>query len=125
MNISDRLVELIHSNRREARKCLRGKSYLGATVMEVAAFEAGLQAMCFLYPEEVKKTKVYAKQVKRGFRRNRSKALEFSLKQLRVVDEVIDVARSWLLHRIEKSLLRRMERDKKTSKTAQCTQLNT
>jgi hypothetical protein len=29
--------------------------------MQVAAFEAGLQAMCFLYPQEVKRTTVYEK----------------------------------------------------------------
>jgi hypothetical protein len=60
MNISDRINELMLSYRREARRCLRGKAYLAATVMQVAAFEAGLQAVCFLYPEEVKRTTVYA-----------------------------------------------------------------
>ena len=59
MNISDRLNELMLSYRREARRCLRAKSYLAATVMQVSAFEAGLQAMCFLYPDEVKRTSVY------------------------------------------------------------------
>jgi hypothetical protein len=29
---------------------MRAKAYLAATVMQVAAFEAGLQAMCFLVP---------------------------------------------------------------------------
>lgn len=174
MNISDRLVELIDSYRREARKCLRGKAYLGATVMEVAAFEAGLQGMCFLYPRQVKRTAVYAKKVKRGFRRKSSKALDFTLTQLidiadelgwfptkratwagkrttlagfaheirqvrnyvhpavwsgdrskplkftkgvhGVVREVIEVANSWLLHRVQKDLLRALSKKKKKKK---------
>jgi hypothetical protein len=72
MNTSDRLTGLMSSNRREALKCTRGKAYLAAIVMRAAALEAGLQAMCFLYPEEVKK----------HFRGRRNKSLEFSLYQL-------------------------------------------
>ena len=49
MNISDRLTELMSSYRREAHKRKRVKAHLAATVMQVAALEAGLQAMCFLY----------------------------------------------------------------------------
>ncbi len=67
------------SYRREARKCARGKAYLAATVMHVAAFETGLQLMCFLYPAEVKRTAVYTKK---KFRGKRCRALEFSLYQL-------------------------------------------
>ncbi|MFI5092977.1 MAG: hypothetical protein ACHQIK_06010 [Candidatus Acidiferrales bacterium] len=175
MNISDRLNELMLSYRREARRCLRAKAYHAATVMQVAAFEAGLQAMCFLYPVEVKRTGVYANK---HFRGKRNKGLEFSLNQLiniadelrwfpakrvtwagkratvagfsheirkvrnnvhpgvwardradpirftkgvyGVVDEVIDVANSWLLHRIEKNLLKTMKREdrKKTASAA-------
>jgi hypothetical protein len=147
---------------------LRGKSYLGAAVMQVAAFEAGLQIMCYLYQAEVKKTTVYAKK---RFRGKRNRALEFSLNQLiniadelgwlpakrvrwagkratlawysheirevrncvhpavwardrsdpitftkgvyGVVLEVIEVANSWLLHRVEKDLLRAMRQDEK------------
>ena len=172
MTISDRLNELMLSYRRESRKCLRGKAYLAATIMQVAAFEAGLQAMCFLYPEEVKRTSVYASK---RFRGKRNRALEFSLHQLinvaeelgwfppkritwagkratvggfsheirkvrnnvhpgvwsrdhsdplkftkgvyGVVDEVIDVANSWLLHRVEKNLLKAMKKEEK-KKTA-------
>src|SRR5208283_587069 len=79
MNISDRLNELMVSYHREARRCLRGKAYLGATVMQVAAFEAGLQAMCFSYPEEVKKTTIFARK---RFRGKRNRPLEFTLNQL-------------------------------------------
>lgn len=164
MNNSDRLNELMLSYRREARRCLRAKAYLAATVMQVATFEAGLQAMCFLYPAEVKRTGVYARK---RFRGKRHRALEFSLHQLiniadelgwfppkhirwsgkrttlagysheirkvrnyvhpgvwardrvnplrftkgiyGVVDEVIDVANSWLLHRVERSLSKAMK----------------
>lgn len=176
MNISDRLIQLFDSYKREARRCLRGKAYLGAVVMEVAAFEAGLQAMCFLYPDEVKRTSVYTKKLKRGFRRKRSKALEFTLNQLidiadeagwfpprkftwaakrttiagfsheirdarncvhparwsrdrtdplkftrgvhGVVIEVIEVANSWLLGRVEKDLSQAMEREQKVAAKA-------
>jgi len=153
--------------RREAKRSVRAKAYLAATVMRVSAFEAGLQAMCFLYPEEVKRTTVYKGK---RFRGKRNRALEFSLHQLisiadelgwfpaklirwggkrttlagysheirkarnyvhpavwasdranplkftkgvcGVVDEVIDVANSWLLHRIEKDLLKAINRNK-------------
>jgi hypothetical protein len=173
MNISDRLNELMLSYRREARRCLRAKSYLAATVMQVSAFEAGLQAMCFLYPDEVKRTSVYANK---RFRGTRYRALEFSLHQLisiadelgwfpakriswagkrttlagysdeirkvrnyvhpgvwardganplkftkgvyGVADEVIDVANSWLLHRVETDLLKAMKREEKTKTRA-------
>jgi hypothetical protein len=172
VNNSDRLNELMLSYRREARRCLRTKAYLAATAMQVSAFEAGLQAMCFLYPEEVKSSKVYANK---HFRSKRNRALEFSLNQLiniadelgwfpakrirwagkrttlaghsheirkvrnyvhpgvwasdranslkftkgvyGVADEVIDVAISWLLHRVEKDLLKAMKREEK-EKTA-------
>jgi hypothetical protein len=175
MTTSERLNELMLSYRREAKRCIRAKAYLAATVMQVSAFEAGLQAMCFLYPEEVKKTTVYTGK---HFRGKRNKALEFSLHQLiniadelgwfpaklirwsgkrttlagysheirkvrnyvhpavwasdranplkftkgvyGVVDEVIDVANSWLLHRIEKDLLKAINRKerKRASGTA-------
>src|SRR5437667_6316789 len=77
--MSDRLAELATLYHREARKCSRGRAYLGASVMQVAAFEASLQAMCFLYPEEVKRTAVYRRKTFRG---KRNKALEFSLYEL-------------------------------------------
>jgi len=170
MTISERLNELMLSHRREARRCIRAKAYLAAKVMQVSAFEAGLQAMCFLYPEDVKRTTIYAMK---HFRNKRNRALEFSLHQLiniadelgwfpakrirwsgkltnlagysheirkvrnyvhpavwandrrnplkltkrvyGVVDEVIEVANSWLLDRIERDLLKainRLERKK-------------
>ena len=67
---------------------LQRKAYFAATIMQVAAFEAALQAMCFVYPEQVKKTTIYQKK---RFRSKRNKALEFSL------NELINIAseRSW------------------------------
>jgi len=133
--------------------------------MQVAAFEAGLEAMCFLYPEDVKKTSVYQRK---RFRGRKNKALEFSLYELiniaaelswfspkqvawagkrtsiagfshemrkvrnlvhpgewarqrgplkftrgvyNVVYEIYGVANSWLLHRVEQSLQKRMKRE--------------
>ncbi len=168
MTTFERLNELMLSYRREAKRCIRAKAYLAATVMQVSAFEAGLQVMCLLYPKEVKKTKVYAGK---HFRGKRNRTLEFSLHQLiniadelgwlpakhirwagkrttlagysheirkvrnyvhpavwasdrtnplkftkgvyGVVDEVIDVANSWLFHRIERDLLKAINRKEK------------
>jgi hypothetical protein len=163
MNISDRLGELAKYYHNEARKCAHGRAYLGATVFEMAALEAMLQAMCFIYQTHVKGTTVYWQK---RFRRKRYKALEFKLYELiniaselswfpskrikwggktanlagfshevrkirnlihsgkwamqraeslkfskgvyGVVLEVCDVANSWLLHRVERSLLKAM-----------------
>jgi hypothetical protein len=86
MGISDRLLKLATFYNREARKCSRGRAYLGATIMQVAAFEASLQSMCFMYPNDVKKTTVY---MRKRFRGKRNKALEFSLYELiRIADEL-------------------------------------
>jgi hypothetical protein len=58
----DRLVRAATLYHREAKKCLRGKAYLAAVVVQVAALEAGLQAMCSMYGKDVKKTSVYQKK---------------------------------------------------------------
>jgi hypothetical protein len=79
MSTSDRLTQLASSYHREAGKCLGGKAYLAACVMQVSVLEAALQSMCFLYPGQVKKTAIYQKK---KFRGKRYRALEFSLKQL-------------------------------------------
>jgi hypothetical protein len=86
MDTSDRLGQVAIFFRREARKCLRGRAYLAACVMQGAAREASLQAMCFVYPEEVKKTTVYQKK---RFRRKRNKALDFKYYELiKIADEL-------------------------------------
>lgn len=165
MEITDRLTRLALLYDREAKKCAKGRAYLAACVMQGAALEASLHAMCFLYPEELKRTAVYKRK---KFRRKRSKALDFKyyeliniadelswfpskkitwgkrttlagfaheLRKLRnyvhpsvwaperpetmrftkavygVAYEIFDVANSWLIHQVHKSLRRRMERD--------------
>ncbi len=82
MEISDRLGKLASFYHREAGKCLRGRAYLAACVIQGAALEAVLQAMCFLYPEDIKKTTVYQKKKKRGIQRKRNKALDFKYFEL-------------------------------------------
>lgn len=82
MYMSDRLQRTARVYHLEARKCLRGKAYLAACVMQGAALEGLLQAMCFVYPEDVKKTAVYQKKKKRGFRRKRNRALDFGYAEL-------------------------------------------
>ena len=62
MYMSDRLTKLAKAYHTEAGRCLRGKAYLAACVMQGAALEAMLQAMCFLYPEAVKKTANLSKE---------------------------------------------------------------
>src|SRR6266704_5159639 len=79
MNISDRLGELAKFYDREARRCVKGRAYLAACVMQGAALEALLQAMCFLYPDDVRGTLVYQQK---SFRSKRNKALEFTYYQL-------------------------------------------
>ena len=86
MNISDRLIKLALFYHREAAKCVRGRAYLAACVMQGAALEACLQDMCFLYPEHVKKTTVYQKK---RFRTKRNRALEFKYYELiNIADEL-------------------------------------
>lgn len=86
MEITDRLGKLANFYHREARKCIKGRSYLAACVMQGAAFEARLQAMCFLYSNEVKKTTVYKRK---RFRTKRNKALEFKYFELiNIADEL-------------------------------------
>lgn len=79
MDISDRLSKLANYYHHEAERCARGRAYLGAAAIQVAALEALLHAMCFLYPSAVKRTTVYARM---RFRRRRNKALDFKLYQL-------------------------------------------
>lgn len=76
---SDRLLEIANVYVREARKCAKANAYLAAVILEVSAFEAMLQAMCCLYPEDVKATPTYQRK---RFRRKKDKALEFTLNEL-------------------------------------------
>lgn len=86
MEISDRLGKLAGFYHREARKCLKGRAYLAACVMQGAALEAALHAMCFIYSQEIRRTTVYQKK---KFRRKRNKALDFKYYELiNIADEV-------------------------------------
>ncbi len=85
MSITDRLIEVVTFYNNEARRCVKAKSYLAASIMQVAALEGALQAMCFLYPEEMKRTTIYKHK---RFRRSRYRALEFTLYELiNIADE--------------------------------------
>jgi hypothetical protein len=87
VEISDRLGKLAYFYHREAQRCLKGRADLAACVMQGVALEASLQAMCFLYPEQVKKTNVYQRK---RFRSNRNKALEFKYYELiNIADELV------------------------------------
>jgi hypothetical protein len=168
--ISDRLARAGTQYHREAERCVRGKAYLAAIVMQVCVLEASLQAMCSIYSADVKKTATYQKK---KFRKKRNRVLEFTLNQLiniarevgwfppkvttwggrrtdlagfaheirnvrnlvhpsvmikdggdrirfskaqfDAVFEVFDVANSWLLHRINQRLLKKLERENKRS----------
>ncbi len=86
MEISNRLGKLAAFYDREAGRCLRGRAYLAACVMQGAALEASLHAMCFLYRKEIKNTTVYQKK---KFRTKRNKLLKFSYYELiNIADEL-------------------------------------
>jgi hypothetical protein len=82
MHMSDKLIAAAKLYHREAGRCLRGRAYLAACVMQGAALEASLQAMCFIFPEAVKRTTVYQRKKRRGFRKKRNRALEFGYAEL-------------------------------------------
>jgi hypothetical protein len=79
MEISNRLGKLATFYNRQARKCSNARAYFAASVMQAAALEAALQALCFLFPNEVKRTSIYQRK---KFKRKRSKALDFTLYEL-------------------------------------------
>jgi hypothetical protein len=89
MDISNRLSQIATFYNREARRCAKSKSYLAASIMQVSALEAALQAMCFVYPEEVRRTATFQrKKLNKKFKRQRYRALEFSLFELiKIADE--------------------------------------
>jgi len=86
VNISDRLTLLALFYRREARKCAKERAYLAACIMQASMLEALLHAMCFLYPDQVRKTAIYQRK---KFRRKRHKSLDFTLYELiNIADEL-------------------------------------
>lgn len=54
----------IHYYRKQAELCENSKAYFAASVMYAVSLECTLLALCFCYPEEVRKTTIY-KEVKR------------------------------------------------------------
>ena len=87
MGISERLIKLAMFYDAEAVRCARGRAYLATCVMQGAALEASLQAMCFLYPTQIKRTTIYQKK---RFRRKRNLALDFSFYELvGIADELL------------------------------------
>ena len=86
MEISDRLIVIATFYNHEARRCAKSRAYLAACVMQVSALEAALQAMCFMYPQDVKRTPTFQRK---RFRKSRYKALAFSLYELiNIADEL-------------------------------------
>jgi hypothetical protein len=86
MDTSERLVKLAVFYDREAGRCIRGRAYHAACVMQAAALEASLQAMCFFYRAQLNNTTVYRKK---RFRTKRNKALEFKYYELiNIADEL-------------------------------------
>jgi hypothetical protein len=79
MDVSDRLTEIATFYNGEARRCAKSSAYLAACVMQVSALEAALQAMCFMYPQHVKRTQTFQRK---RFRKSRYRALELSLYEL-------------------------------------------
>ena len=80
---SDQLQKIAYRYDREARKCAKARAYLAACILQGAALEALLIAMCLVYTDEVKRTTVYHTK---HFRLKRNKALEFGL------NEVVEIA---------------------------------
>jgi hypothetical protein len=65
---------------------VRSRSFLAAAIMQVSALEAALQAMCFLYPKEVRRTTVFQRK---RFKGTRYRALAFSLYEpINIADEL-------------------------------------
>lgn len=87
MEIVDRLSKLAGYYLQEARRCKKNRGFFAASVMEVAALEAVLQSMCFIYSNEIRKTTTFAKK---KFRRKRYKALDFSLFELIKIAEELN-----------------------------------
>jgi hypothetical protein len=87
MHISDRLIEIATFYNSEARRCVKSRSYLAASTIQVSALEAAHEAMCFLYPEEAKRTTIFRRK---RFKGARYRALEFSLYELiSIADELV------------------------------------
>src|SRR5208282_3053843 len=86
MEISDRLIQIATFYNAEARRCRKSRGYLAASIMQASALEAALQAMCFMYPREVRRTATFQRK---RFKRPRYRALDLSLNDLiNIADEL-------------------------------------
>lgn len=60
----DKLMEIQKSYNREAKKCGKNKQYISGCIMLGSSLEAGLLAMCLLYPHMLRKSNTYSQKVK-------------------------------------------------------------
>lgn len=70
----------------EGRKCFQNKCYIASFIMYGSVLESFLLAMCFIYHEEVRKTKEYIK-IRKKSKRKRGSFLELKLSQLIEISE--------------------------------------
>ena len=61
----DKLMEIQNSYRLEAKRCEKARLYISGCVMLGSSLEAGLLAMCLLYPHSLMKSTTYSQKVKR------------------------------------------------------------
>jgi len=65
----------------EIEKCLQNGCYIAGLIMCGALLETCLLAICFCYPEKVRKTKIY-KDIKKRFKEKRGLFFKLNLSQL-------------------------------------------
>ena len=104
MSANEKLLEVCKFYQGEAHRCCVGQAWLAASIMQAAALEACLQAICLNYPEWVRRTTVYKrKKLRRAFRTKRNRALELTLNELMcVATETGWFARKDVVFRTEK-----------------------
>ena len=83
------LLKITNKYWKEAQRCYENKCYLTAFVAYGAALEGVLLAMCFCYPEKVRKTKRYRDIRKKYSKIKRGLFLKMSLGDLlKIADEL-------------------------------------
>ena len=83
------LFKITNRYREEAERCYKDNCYLLSFVAYGAALEGVLLAMCFCYPEKVRKTKNYQNYRKR-IKRKRGLFLKLTLNDLLKIAEELD-----------------------------------
>jgi len=82
------LLKITNRYREEAKKCFKNRCYLTSFIAWGAALEGVLLAMCFCYPERVRKTNVYRKY-KNKTKKKKNLFLKLSLNDLlKIADEL-------------------------------------